>query len=186
MKKDIRFYIKEAYYFFKYLIRIPRDLFRHNCIDKTNHISTGPGISYCRFGKYNYVAPGTGMFNVTIGSYCSIGPQIIMGGMEHSHWWYSMSPLLSDKSGEVPETVIGNDVWIGANCVIKAGIQIGDGAVIGAHSFVNKDVPPYAIVVGSPAKLLRYRFGDETINKLQETRYWEKDPETAKSILSSI
>lgn len=186
MKKILREYIKTTYYLFRHLIRKPIDWLRHNCIDRTNHIAKGVGVSYCRFGKYNYVAPRTGMFNVTMGNYCSIGPQIIMGGMEHSHWWYSMSPLLSDRAGDVPETIIGNDVWIGANCVIKAGIRIGDGAVIGAQSFVNKDVPPYAIVVGSPAKVLRYRFDEDTITKIKTTKYWEKEPKTARELLATI
>lgn len=186
MRKAFRHFCKDIFYYFSFLFRVPHDILRHNKIDRTNRICKGLGITNCRFGKYNYIAPGSGMYNVTMGNYCSIGPQIIMGGMEHSHWWYSMSPILSDKANDVPETILGNDIWIGANCAIKAGVKIGDGAVIGAHSFVNKDVPPYAIVVGSPAKLLRYRFSDETIKKLQETKYWEKDPETARNILSSI
>ena len=178
--------LKDFYYFCKYVIRVPRDRFRHNSIDKTNRIAKGAGVTLCRFGKYNYVAPMTGMYNVTMGNYCSIGPQIIMGGMEHSHWWYSMSPILSDKVDSVPETIIGNDVWVGANSVIRAGIKIGDGAVIGAHSFVNKDVPPYAIVVGSPARVLRNRFEESTIKKLQDSKYWQYEPDKAKEILARL
>jgi acetyltransferase-like isoleucine patch superfamily enzyme len=70
---------------------------------------------------------------------------------------------------------IGNDVWIGQNAIILPSVaRIGDGAVIGAGAVVTKDVEPYSIVVGNPARLLRYRFSQETIVKLQESRWWEK------------
>lgn len=69
--------------------------------------------------------------------------------------------------------VIGNDVWIGEAVFINDGVKIGSGAVIGAHSVVTKDIPPYAIVAGAPAKILRYRFDEETIKHLLESRWWE-------------
>ena len=71
--------------------------------------------------------------------------------------------------------IIGNDVWIGANVVIMNEISVGDGAVIGAGSIVTKDVPPYAIVVGSPARIIRYRFEKEEIEFLLNFRWWDKD-----------
>lgn len=74
-------------------------------------------------------------------------------------------------------TTIGNDVWIGHGVTIKTGITVGDGAVIGSGSVVTKDVPPYSVVAGVPARVLRYRFDDNTIDALQKLRWWEWDDE---------
>ena len=155
-------------------------------INKTNRISSKALISRCRFGSYNYVAEKTGMYNVTMGSYCSIGPGCDMGGMEHPYSTVSTSGRLIEKQINVAETVIGNDVWIGAQSYIKAGVKIGQGAVIGAQSFVNKDVPPYAIVFGSPAHIYKYRFDDKTIQILLKSEYWNYTPEEAKEIIKNL
>lgn len=136
-------------------------------------------------GKWCYVSGFCGFNNVEMGNYCSVGPSVLIGNMEHDINEYSTSPRLS-SAGRDDKVKIGHDVWIGAQSFVKIGITIGDGAVIGAQSFVNKDVPPYAIVVGTPARVMRYRFNEDTIKKLQESRYWEYKPETAKKILSEI
>ena len=71
--------------------------------------------------------------------------------------------------------VVGNDVWIGCNVTIMDGIHIGDGAIIGAGSIVTKDVPPYAVAVGSPAKVIKCRFDEDTIEELEKLKWWELD-----------
>ena len=76
------------------------------------------------------------------------------------------------------DTVVGNDVWIGSEAMIMPGVQIGDGAVIGSRALVTKDVEPYSIVGGNPAKLIKKRFSDDDIQKLQEMKWWEWDEET--------
>ena len=97
-----------------------------------------------------------------------------------------MSPLLSDECKSPERTIIGNDVWLGAGCIIKQGVKIGDGAVVGAGSFVNKDVEPFSIVVGSPAKLLKYRFDEDVREAIVKSGYWDKNPEEAKQILNEL
>ena len=97
-----------------------------------------------------------------------------------------MSPVLSDECRLPERTIIGNDVWIGSGCIIKQGIRIGDGAVVGANSFVNKDVEPFSIVVGSPARHLKYRFEKDVQIAIIESHYWEKEPYEARLILDSL
>lgn len=88
-----------------------------------------------------------------------------------------------DNKGDI---VIGNDVWIGYEAVILSGVHIGDGAVIGARAVVTKDVPPYAIVAGIPAKEVRKRFDEETINKLQQMQWWNWDFDKIRQLLPHI
>lgn len=136
----------------------------------------------CRIGKHCYIATQCIMNNTHIGNYTCIAPQVQIGGMQHSYWYPSISPILS-KENINKEVHIGNDVWIAAGAIIAQGITIGNGAVIGANSFVNKDVPPYAIVVGTPARILKYRFSDAIVAELQKTEFWNKEPNEAKVIV---
>lgn len=122
-----------------------------------------------------------------IGKFCQIaaGVEFVMNGANHQmnavttfpfytlEGWNMEPPALSDLPLK-GDTVIGNDVWIGQNAVILPGVHIGDGAIIGANSVVGSDVPPYTIVAGNPAKILRKRFDDELIDLLLKFRWWDK------------
>ena len=88
-----------------------------------------------------------------------------------------------DNKGDI---VIGNDVWIGFEAVILSGVTIGDGAIIGTRAVVTKDVPPYTIVGGIPAKPIRKRFDDETIAQLEALNWWDWDEETIRNNISAI
>lgn len=88
-----------------------------------------------------------------------------------------------DNKGDI---VIGNDVWIGFEAVILSGVTIGDGAIIGTRAVVTKDVPPYTIVGGIPAKPIRKRFDDETISQLEALNWWDWDEETIRNNISAI
>ena len=121
-----------------------------------------------------------------MGNYCSIAPNVMIGGMEHSYWEVSTSPCLSDSGVTDKQTVIGHDVWIGTQSIIKQGIKIGNGAVIGANSFVNDNIPPYAIVFGNPAKVFKYRFSKEMIGDINKTEYWNSKPRVARDLISNI
>ena len=137
-------------------------------------------------GRYSYMGKNNSVCNASIGQFCSIASYCAIGGGEHEMTSVSTSPVFVPgknilgktfvKSGAQysPRSVqIGNDVWIGEKTFVKAGTLIGDGAIIGAHSVVTHDVPAYAIVSGAPAKLIRYRFDEETCRILQESRWWD-------------
>ena len=124
-----------------------------------------------------------------IGKFCQIaaGVDFIMNGANHQMNAVSTYPfyIMEGWDEEVPpleelpikgDTVIGNDVWIGQNAVILPGVKIGDGAIIGLNSVVTKDVPPYTIVAGNPAREIRKRFDDELIELMLEFRWWDKTP----------
>lgn len=136
-------------------------------------------------GDYSYISgPRTYVESARIGKFCSIARQTVIGVGNHDHSLVTTHPFiispefggLIDKSIMVqqkPAPVIGNDVWIGINSIIMRGVSIGDGAVVAANSVVTRDVPPYAIVGGVPAKLIRFRFSDEVICALINIRWWD-------------
>lgn len=124
-----------------------------------------------------------------IGKFCSIGSGavfIMAGNQGHNHRWVSTYPFAGRK--EFPraidgfersgDTVVGNDVWIGTETMIMPGVKIGDGAVIGSRGLVAKDVEPYSIVGGNPARVIRKRFRENEIEMLLEIKWWEWDVET--------
>jgi acetyltransferase-like isoleucine patch superfamily enzyme len=135
---------------------------------------------------YTYVSPGSFISQVTIGKFCSIGPNLFAGHGIHPIDGVSTHPMfystrkqngyslsVTDKIVERKQIHIGHDVFIGANVTIIDGVTIGNGAVIGAGSVVSKDIPAYAIAVGSPIKVIRFRFDEQTIDELNESRWWE-------------
>lgn len=139
-------------------------------------------------GDFSYISNGSILNNVQVGNFCSIGPQIQIGfGPHPSKVFVSTYPAFytdnntgcpqSFRKNKIfddsfPRTIIGNDVWIGSNVIIPGGIQIGSGAIIAAGSVVVKEVPPYAVVGGNPAKIIRYRFSEEQIEVLLEAEWW--------------
>lgn len=126
-------------------------------------------------GDYSYVNSGSYVENCTIGKFCSISSGVYICPFEHNYKIRTTHPVL--RWGEPvpprPKVTIGNDVLISLNAVILEGVTIGDGAVIGAGAVVTKDVKPYEIVGGVPAKHIKYRFSDEEIKKLQELKWWD-------------
>lgn len=147
-------------------------------------------------GDFSYVARNSQLYNTRVGKFSCIGPNVNTGmGAHPSKEFVSCHPLfystLGQASGlviveknlfdEFPETVIGNDVWIGNNVTIRYGITIGNGAIIGSGAVVTRDVAPYSIVGGVPAKHIKQRFSEEEIKFLEKFQWWEKDLEWLKA-----
>ena len=155
------------------LLKRPLLIYTHNKVPMSSRVDSGCTLRYCDIGKYCFIRSGAQYNHVKTGNYCSFAADVQIGGMEHSLSEYSTSPTLyRDKCISNKCTTIGNDVWIAAGAIIRQGISIGDGAVVGANSFVNKDVPPYAIVAGTPAKIIKYRFGEVEQRKIKESNVW--------------
>ena len=149
-------------------------------------------------GKCSYICGGSNLPNCNIGAFCSISSGVHIQPWTHPITFVSTYPGFFDTCNNLPFgkgekefdeslicddghfTIIGNDVWIGENVTIKGGVKIGDGAIIGMNSLVTKDVPPYAIVGGNPAKIIRYRFDEDTIHKLLEIKWWDWPLEVIK------
>jgi acetyltransferase-like isoleucine patch superfamily enzyme len=142
-------------------------------------------------GEYTYGQPtvlygrNEGGGQLTIGKFCSIadGVVILLGG-NHRADWVSTYPfgLITDEAKQIPghpatkgDVNIGNDVWLGHQSLILSGVTISDGAVVAARAVVTKNVPPYAIVAGNPARIVRSRFSPETIERLLRIRWWDWD-----------
>ena len=152
-------------------------------------------ISNSKIGDYTYIAMNSFISTTTIGKFCSIGPNFICGWGIHPLNGISTSPMFystrkqngitlsrKDKIDEYKPIIIGNDVFIGANVTVLDGVNIGDGAVIGAGAVVSKDIPPYAIAVGCPIEIKKYRFNSETIDAFKRIEWWNYDENSLKDI----
>lgn len=114
--------------------------------------------------------------HIIIGRYCSIGKNFQCVSTHHDYKAISTHPLFCSQFSR-GDILIGNDVWIGMNVTIMDNVKIGDGAVVAASAIVTKDVPPYAIVGGNPAKIIKYRFDSATIERLIKSQWWLLDKE---------
>lgn len=146
-------------------------------------------LDHSNVADYSYIGPGARVVYATIGKFCSIAGNTSIGLAAHPLDFLSSSPIffshrnatghtwVKEKENvsfeEYKRVVIGNDVWIGSRAMILGGVNIGDGAVVGAGAIVTKDVPAYAIVAGVPARIIKYRFDEETRLKLLQTRWWD-------------
>lgn len=153
----------------------------------------GHGFEDCA----RYLLPDEGADRLVIGSFCSIGSGaafIMAGNQGHRNEWISTFPFFfmpevpefeNAANGYLPagDTVIGNDVWIGSEAIIMPGVTVGDGAVIGTRALVTKNVEPYAIVGGNPAKTIRKRFDDDSIAMLLEMKWWDWPAERLKAAM---
>ena len=145
------------------------------------HISAGNEI-----GEYTYIMPFSVVYcSVSIGRYCSIGRNVTISPTMHNIDSLTTYPMKSPPFTnfvEKEKTTIGHDVWIGDYACVMSGVNIGHGAVVATNAVVTKDVPPYAIVAGVPARIIKYRFDDPTIKELLDLKWWDFDKEQLEPI----
>lgn len=156
-----------------------REKNRHNSVETLNMFD----MSLVEIGRYTYgkikLVTGGNLSKLTIGSFCSLGTgATFMLNTEHRMNCLSTFPfcvkVLGEEINEAKtkgDIVVKDDVWIGENAIILSGVIIGQGAVVGAQSVVTKEVPPYAVVAGNPARIIKFRFSDDVVNKLLEFDY---------------
>ncbi|MBN8218021.1 MAG: CatB-related O-acetyltransferase [Spirochaetes bacterium] len=143
----------------------------------------------CEIGKHTYIGRDTLICRAQIGNYCSIGEWALIGPGEHPMDAPSTSAIfLKNPWGELTgkPCVLGHDVWVGSQAIIRRGVTLGTGCVVGANAFVNRDVPPYAIVAGSPARVLRTRFSPEKIRILLDSQWWLLEPAEAERVFRGL
>ncbi len=157
-----------------------------------SRVSSGSQLSRVKLGRYSYIGHDCFLNNVEVGAFCSIADGCKIGGAAHQMNYVSTSPVFVDKCNilktnfayhvDAPSirTTIENDVWIGMGCHIKEGVCIHTGAIVGMGSVVTKDISPYEIWAGNPAKKIRNRFDSDISQRLLETKWWEYSDEKLK------
>lgn len=164
---------------------------------KTSALRKGSVCVNSHIGRYSSVASYTKLINVTTGNFTVIARESRIGLGPHpmnlltphsifyknKPWGFHPEWVAPADFDENKRTIIGSDVWIGSRAMVMDGVKIGDGAIIAAGSVVTKDVPPFAIVGGAPAKLIRYRFSDEVIARLQKIKWWDLPDEEITRVI---
>lgn len=186
---DILFFLSQVdmniiYLWAKFHKKFRGSAIKKSSIHHTSKVESGSNIFNIKMDQYSFCGYDCEIYNTEIGSFCSIANNVVIGGGMHPMEWVSMSPVFYEGKDSVKakfsthkrepakKTIIGHDVWIGQNVLIKQGIIIGTGAVIGMGSVVTKDVEPYSVVAGNPAKFLRKRFSENIISQLLESKWW--------------
>lgn len=187
-------------------------IFQKSCVISENNFFEGNNNvggrihkSYIGYGTY-IIGENGYIHDCKIGRFCSIASNCHIGLGDHALDMVSTSPLFYSSYSLLPnnfltksipikehtigdtpyKVIIGNDVWMGYNVCVKEGVTIGDGAIIGAKSLVTRDIPPYAIAIGTPAKVIKYRFTPEQIKKLLNLKWWDKDIQWIKENASAF
>ncbi len=167
-----------------------------NCkLGRYNYLATCATLNNSTIGDYSYFGENTKINNSKIGKFSCIGPGVLIGLGEHPACIFaSVHPVFYSSSKRVgvsfvnknyfdefpTKVTIGNDVWIGARVIVTRSVSIGNGAIVAAGSIITKDVAPYSIVAGAPAKVIKMRFTDEQIDFLHSMKWWDRPDDWLK------
>lgn len=180
-----------------------RKIFNRPCIkeskiDATAKIDVGTVIANSTLGKYSYVGEHSSMIHTKVGAFTCISNYCAIGGGTHPIKWVSMSPVFNTSGGIIKkklgakefepfsDVIIGNDVWIGSHVLVKSGVTIANGAVVGMGSVVTRDIGPYEIWAGNPARMIRKRFDDTLIEKMQQICWWNLTDEKLEQLAPCV
>lgn len=175
---------KVLYYWAKLFKKVRGKAIINSSIHRTSKVEAGSEVVNSTFGKHSFCGYDCEIMHTDIGAFCSIANKVIIGGGMHPMEWVSMSPAFYEGKDSIKakfaehqrepikRTTIGHDVWVGECVLIKQGVTIGSGAVIGMGSVVTKNVAPYSIVAGVPAKEIRKRFDESVIQELLNSEWW--------------
>jgi acetyltransferase-like isoleucine patch superfamily enzyme len=169
----------------------PRSTIRLSSFGSQVRIGEGAFVDQCAIGDFSYVGPRAVLCNAVIGKFCSIALEGYIGTGGHpARTYVSTHPMFyltrprmgwtlvdRDLHQEFKRTTIGNDVWIGARAIIRDGVNIADGAIVGAGAVLVKDAEPFGVYAGVPAKLIRHRFTVDQIEFLMAFKWWDRDSE---------
>jgi len=198
MKRKIKNILKSIYIKLKYsrnnklnkVVGIGRNVRLNNCkLNFHARVAEYASIHHTTIDEYSSVGRYAKVTHTKIGKFCAISWDVTINAVSHPHTNLSISAFpyvphvgnfVTKRIQSHSEVIIKNDVWIGANTVIMPNITVGNGAIIGAGAVVTKDVPDYAVVVGVPAKIIKYRFSEEIVNELLKIEWWKWDREKIK------
>ena len=174
-----------AYLYSKLVKKLRGKAFFKSYVPFTAKVESGCTLIDSNFGKHSFCGYDCTFINCDVGSFTSIASNVVVGGARHPIEYVSTSPVFLAHKDSVkkkysrhnyvsnPKTQIGHDVWVGEGVFIKAGVSVGDGSVIGMGSVVTKNIPPYTIYAGNPAKCIRNRFPDDVTQALLKLQWWD-------------
>ncbi len=174
---------------FKLLKKLRLNGIRNSRVHPTSKIQSGTYLYNSNMDRHSFCGYDCDIYCTDIGSFTSIATGVVLGGGRHPMEWVAMSPVFYQGRDSVKakfsthqrdpakRVLIGHDVWIGRSAIVLSGVHVGNGAVVGAGAVVTKSVPPYAIVAGNPARLIRYRFDEATVARLAASQWWTRSEE---------